>query len=329
VTEVAVSAPESREEAGIAAPPDAAREVARACMAAGAPHVRSVLHFGSTRSGATPGARSVHDLFVVVDDYGGFYRRAGRALAPRRSPRWLARLNAVLPPNVLHGRTAAGDAKLFVISERDLARAVGPRPRDHFVRARLAQDVAVCAAADAAAAARAGDALTDARRRVVEWARPFVPAPFDAAGLARAALEVSYSAEIRPESAARVHEVFDAQRDFLVRTTARALEEAERAGRVERRAAGWAWTRPPGRLERARARAWLAKSRLRATLRWAKYLVTFEGWLEYVVAKVERRTGARIALTERERRWPLLLLWPKFFRVMRARRGGTSGGEGR
>jgi hypothetical protein len=51
-----------------------------------------------------------------------------------------------------------------------------------------------------------------------------------------------------------------------------------------------------------------------------KYVLTFDDWLGYVAAKVERRTGLRVELTPAERRWPLILLWPKFFRVMRARR---------
>jgi hypothetical protein len=283
-----------------------------------------VLHFGSTRSGASPAERSVHDLFVVVDEYEGFYRAAGAAVSGRRSPGSLARWNRILPPNVLHGTGREGEAKLFVLSERDLDRALGPRPRDHFVRARLAQDVAVCAAADEEAATRADAALAAARAGVVDWMRPFLRRPFDAEELCRAMLEVSYAAEIRPEASGRVREVFEAQRAFFARAYPPVLDAAVRDGRLIRRDGRYAYARPAGAGARAAARLWLAGSRLRATLRWAKYVATFEGWLDYVAGKVERRTGVRLELGPRERRWPLLLLWPKFFRVMRARRRAPS-----
>jgi hypothetical protein len=38
-----------------------------------------------------------------------------------------------------------------------------------------------------------------------------------------------------------------------------------------------------------------------------------------VVEKVARRGGAAVALTERERRWPLIFLWPKAVRYLRSR----------
>ena len=298
--------------------------MARAWLSAGAPHVRSVLHFGSTRSGASPTGRSAHDLFVLVDDYEAFYRAARAALPGTRSASFLARANRVLPPNVLHGMSGAGEAKLFVLSEADLDRAVGPRARDHFVRARLAQDVAVCAAADAEAVARAEAALRSARRGVVDWMRPFLDDAFDGPWLARRMLEISYASEIRPEASGRVQEVFASQRAFLEREYSVVVEEAAQEGKLLPAGEGrYTYAHPAGAASRAAARWWFARSRVRATLRWAKYVATFEGWLDYVAAKVERRTGMRVELTARERRWPLLFLWPKFFRVLRARRSSS------
>ncbi len=310
--------PSAAGASGTGADPGAAA-VARGWLTAGAPHVRAVLHFGSTRSGASPGRRSAHDLFVIVDDYDGFYRAVHGRLA-RRPAAMLARLNRMLPPNVLHGVSPQGEAKLFVLSERDLETAVGPRPRDHFVRARLAQDVGVAAAVDDAAAGRAETLLRRTRERVVDWMRPFAPPSFDGAALARRMLEVSYASEIRPESPGRVREVFEAQRAFLEPEYDAVARRAAAEGRLLREGDDrFAYPRPAGALERMAARAWLARSRARATLRWAKYVLTFENWLDYVAAKAERRTGLRLSLTERERRWPFLFLWPKFFRVMRAR----------
>ena len=47
-----------------------------------------------------------------------------------------------------------------------------------------------------------------------------------------------------------------------------------------------------------------------------QYVVLYEDWLDYVVHKVERRRGVTVELTDRERRWPLIFLWPKAIRIL-------------
>jgi hypothetical protein len=49
-------------------------------------------------------------------------------------------------------------------------------------------------------------------------------------------------------------------------------------------------------------------------------------WLDYLIRKVERRTGLTVEVTPMERRLPFLLLWPKVFRVLRERRGAVDSG---
>ena len=92
-------------------------------------------------------------------------------------------------------------------------------------------------------------------------------------------------------------------------------------------------TKPVGVARRAASRAWFLKSKARATLRWLKYVALYEGWLEYIVQKIARRSGRTIVLTERERRWPLIFLWPKVIEYVRTqaaasgRPQGTRGSE--
>ena len=69
--------------------------------------------------------------------------------------------------------------------------------------------------------------------------------------------------------------------------------------------------------ERWRLRAYFRQSLIRATLRWFKYVLTFDDWLDYILRKVRRHTGQDIELTSRERRHPLLFLWPKVVRYLR------------
>jgi hypothetical protein len=77
--------------------------------------------------------------------------------------------------------------------------------------------------------------------------------------------------------------------------------------------------RRAGPLERFRWSLYFRQSAVRATLRWGKYVALYEGWLEYLIQKVARRSGVVIELTARERRWPLIFLWPKAIRFLRDR----------
>jgi hypothetical protein len=61
------------------------------------------------------------------------------------------------------------------------------------------------------------------------------------------------------------------------------------------------------------------RSKRRATLRWLKYIALYDDWLEYILQKVARRSGQTVELTPRERRWPLIFLWPKAIRFLRTR----------
>jgi hypothetical protein len=79
----------------------------------------------------------------------------------------------------------------------------------------------------------------------------------------------------------------------------------------------FALARPVGTLERLRLAAYFRWSMVRATARWAKYVVTFDDWLEFIVRKARRHSGEDIVLSERERRMPLVFLWPRVIHYLR------------
>jgi hypothetical protein len=119
-----------------------------------------------------------------------------------------------------------------------------------------------------------------------------------------------------------VREVLDAQRDFVARTYGAILDDAAAAGILVREGGGYRLAAPPGLATRMRWAGYFKTSKVRATLRWLKYTATFEDWLDYIVRKVERRTGLNVEITPMERRLPFLLLWPKVFYVLRERKKG-------
>ena len=284
------------------------------------PATVALIHYGSHAQDSGAGRDSAWDFFVVVDDYRTAYRALAAALPGRFPARRAAFLNRILPPNVLS--VTAPDpgghllAKCCVLSMRDLARACSPAPADHFVRARLFQQTQMAWTRDAASRSRVAAAVVSARAGTFAWGRPFLPARFAAAAYARTLLEVSYRAEIRPEDDQRVPVLMAAQAGTLLPVYDELLAHLAARGCLIREGAAYRDPHPPGAIARALARAWFGWSKARATLRWAKYVALYDDWLDYVVRKVERRSGVALELTPRERRWPLLFLWPKLFRFL-------------
>jgi hypothetical protein len=284
----------------------------------------AILLFGSRLAGTAPGLYSAYDLILIVDAYRPFYERLRESGMHRRSPALLTALAHVLPPNIVAldpGLPTGEIAKVMVLSREDFARALSRGAKDHFLKGRLVQRVATLRARDAVVRGRIEQLLAGARLDVLRWAAPWLPERFTVGELVRRMLEVSYSGEIRPEGAGRVAAVFEAQRATLESAYEQVLEQAEREGVVRSEGSGtgepaWSLVRPPGTLERLRWRLWFIRSKIRATARWLKHVATFDDWLTYIQRKVERRTGMRVEVTPMERRLPLILLWPKVFRVI-------------
>jgi hypothetical protein len=301
----------------------AAAELAAGLRERGGESVAAVVFFGSRKSQASPDAWSAYDFFVVVRRYRAFYSSL-RACGALRRPAWLvAALNTVAPPNQIgitmtlaDGRNAR--AKCAVVSWRAFLNETSHRRHDHFFLGRLCQQTEVVLAADDARREQVVDALTGAHALTYDWVRPWLPARFDVGEYCRTMLRVSFGAEIRPEPSDRARALWEAQQDYLRPVYGELLRELRARGAlVEAEAGVFAVARPAGRLERLRLALYFAWSKVRATARWAKYVVTFDDWLEFIVRKARRHTGADIELTPRERRLPLVFLWPRVFRYFR------------
>ena len=303
--------------------PEAQRLTAFLARAFG-PATVALLHYGSRAQRSDTGEGSAWDFFVIVDDYRAAYRTLAAALPHPLPVGRAALLNRILPPNVisvvLPEPGSKRTAKCCVLSVRDLDRACSPRPADHFVRARLFQQIHLPWARDEAGRERVAAAVMAARWGSYDWSRPFLPARFDARAYLRTLLEVSYAAEIRPEDEGHLDVLLAAQAGTLVPMADTLLAHFASRGRLERMGDVYRDPWPPGGVARWLARVWFGWSKARATLRWGKYVALYDDWLDYVVRKVERRSGVALELTERERRWPLVFLWPKAFRYIARRR---------
>ena len=297
--------------------------VARAVAEAGGEAVRAIVFFGSRKTKARPDAYSAYDLFVVVSAYTPFYRSLRDHGRLRHRPALGAALNAWLPPNQVSLPVTLADgtrvlAKCAVLSDTALQRGTSPLRQDHFMAGRLFQPTELLHRADPSAEDAVLGALVSAHALTYEWVRPWLPARFDVADYCRTLLRVSYAGEIRPEPEGRAEALWRAQEDYLRPVYSVLLEALQARGDVVALEPGiYALARPATAFARLRSRLYFQWSLVRATARWAKYVVTFEDWLEFLLRKARRHSGQPIELTERERRLPLIFLWPRVIDYLR------------
>ncbi len=306
-------------------PPDhpALDAAARRLSAAAGDTLVGLVFFGSRRTGAAlANAWSAYDVFVVVEGYHAFYDRLRRAGLTGKRPGLMALVSRWLPPTQFSLRFEAEGVhvKASVIRFDTWRRETSGRRRDHFCIGRLCQPTRILYFRDEDARGLLLEGLVLSHRETWNWARPWLPPSFDADSYGRSALRTSMRWEVRPEPAGRADALWEAQRvlqipvfDVLLRE----LGERGEVAPVSGRPGTFAPARPGGRAGRVRLEHYFRRSIVRATARWLKHVVTFEGWLDYILRKASRHTGEPIALTEREHRWPWVFLWGRLFRYLR------------
>jgi hypothetical protein len=306
-----------------------ATELSAFLASAFGPTTVAIIHYGSRAQGRQPRADSAYDFFVVVDRYRDAYESLKATIGTAYSPGTATALAGILAPNVIAVTQPADDeadrperrVKICVISLRDLQRACSPHPPDHFTQGRLLQFVLITWTRDAARATTVREAIAQARARTWVWGRPSLPPTFTVDDYAYAVLGRSLSGEIRPESGDHARTLVTAQQDTLRAIYEPLLAHLTSTGELTRAADGRTYTlvHPPGRMEAMGIRWYFHRSKIRATTRLLKHVVLYEGWLDYIVRKIDRSTGTTIELTDRERRWPMIFLWPKVIHYLRTR----------
>jgi hypothetical protein len=270
--------------------------------------VQAVLLYGSTLWSALRGAGSHPDFIAVVDDLRGWTHGLPARL-------W----GAVLPPTVFHLRAEGAEAKVSVVTERQLAAATESSTRDLHLAGRLSKRVALVWCRDEGARWL----VLEAQRAALEVMGRLALARFEVRveldEFLETLLGLSYESEIRIVEPGKIRGLYDVEREHY-RVLGRALLAALGAMPIEGEPD--AFELPPGvSALPTELRRRLRQSRRRAALRLPKYLATYDGWLEYLVQKLAR-SGNTVSLTERQRRHPLIFAFPVLFRLIRARRVG-------
>lgn len=311
--------------------PAFAAAVERLVVAAGS-SLRALVFFGSRRTGAAKAdAWSAYDVFVVVTRYSGFYRAIRTAGLSGKRPLAMAFVSHILPPTQV-SLPFAGEGiriKATIVDEPTLVRETSAARRDHFCAGRLFQPASLLYAKDGAAREMALACLASAVRETWSWSRPWQAQSFDAAGYGLSALRTSLRFEVRPEPAGRAEQLFAAQRELQLPVLDALMRELAERGELAPAGpeATWSARRPVGWLERLRLEAYFRVSMARTTARWLKHVVSFDGWLDYIVRKASRHSGQEFELSERERRYPLVFLWGRAFRYLAQARKGRKNGQ--
>lgn len=293
--------------------PGAVTAMADAIRARHGDAVAALLFYGSClRRG---GVEGVLDFYVIVDSYGAAYER-----------RFLAILNRVLPPNVFYVECDHAGARLrakyAVFSQRDFdARATGGP--DARVWSRFCQPARIVWSRDAASRERVVASVLRATQTAVTQMLAWLPGDdpvqrFAPAELWLRGFRETYGSELRGEAGATIDSLYAAQPERFDRVAALALASDARL-RVKTADAALEVESDPRERAGARRRWSLARRRAKAltVLGLFKTTLTFDDWVSYALWKVERHSGQKVELTERQRRRPLIYAWPVIIRLLR------------
>lgn len=265
----------------------------------------AVLFYGSNlRTGDLDG---VLDFYILVERLRDWHGAVLPAFA-----------NQLLPPNVgYHEWPHAGRilrAKVAVLALTQFEHGVAGSGIDTTLWARFAQPTRLLWARDADAASATATAVAQAVITASRWAALLGPASGRSSDYWDAVFARTYAAELRVEKSTRALSLaaHDPER------YAQALCAGWQAGEVRFTQADDGVLSPAiTAAERSQAeREWASRARWGKPLnllRLSKSVFTFAGGADYVAWKVERHSGYQLALTDWQRRHPLLaapkVLW--------------------
>ncbi len=300
--------------------PEAVQVVAAEIQQRHAEVIDAVLFYGSClRTQQT--ADTVLDFYVLVRSYRSFYTR--------RLLRWL---NALLPPNVFYIEVRQGPrtlrAKYAVISTADFERAATPAVVPAIIWARFCQPTRLVFARGEAVRNRVIHAATQATLTFLSRVIPFfawndASRSFPLADLWQRGFRETYRTELRTERLETIRALYTASPERYDRVAQLGLQSLEQQGRCVCRESDGQWSvAMPRRVRWTGKVSWAVRAtgaKCLYAVRLFKTALTFDDWLPYVLWKLGRHTGVWVELSERQRRYPLLLGWPVLFKLLRQR----------
>lgn len=241
--------------------------------------VVAVLAYGSCLRGVDL-SDSLADIYILVSSYRDFHRSRTGAF-----------LNRLLPPNVYyHESTYQGAtvrAKYAVVSINQFHSRMMKRTGNPYFWARFAQPARMLFAADDNARDQVIRALATAVDTALWHGVALVGESGHEVALWEALFVETYATEIRAEGRARAGQIVGYDAEHYSALTAAGIRHP-----ITERRGSWALRRFVGKAL--------------SVLRLIKAAFTFTGGPDYLVWKIARHSGVKIALTPWQRRHPIL-----------------------
>jgi len=270
----------------------------------------AAIFYGSCLLPETRTATSFYDFYLLTDAPLRFYGNP-----------WQAALGSVLPPSVYYGRVALGASpplryKSCVMSLGQFERQTSSRADDLHHLGRFSKRFALAYARDEQARQLVARGALAALSTLLPHSLALLPRVFDLDELVRQQLSLSYLGEERVAEPTKVERLIAGELPYYLELHRRLLAEWTETRGDLRPVSEDRYEQLSSRDRRATER-FIRRSRQRGLLRWPKYLLTVDNWLEIQLEKLQRYHGVKLELSERERRHPLIFGWAKFFELRR------------
>ncbi len=277
----------------LAAPSPAAVEaIALAARRRHGDGIEAVLFYGSCYRDGVVEDRLI-DLYLLARDY--------RSVHENRLSAWA---NALVPPNVYYLETTVGGetvrAKYALVSMDQLAAKVSSDTDNPYFWARFAQPTGLVWYRDATTRQRVAAIMGRAVRTTFAAARALTHDMAASEALWTMIFAETYRTELRAEKPHRAAEIYQSAAARYDRITRALIKEG-----LEPRPRSWSRTRRHGKLL--------------SVLRLMKAAFTFTAGADYLAWKIERHSGTAIALTDWQRRHPILAAPPILWRLLRSK----------
>ena len=280
--------------------------------------LQAVILYGSCLSDSTRSDTSILDFYLIAEDYKTFHKK------------WIhAYINSLIPPALFYLELTdkaqnSRACKYNVISLDDLEAETTKKAKDFYHLGRFSKRLAFLYTQSKGVSERLVEVVTNSWFVLAPDALSTSSNDLTVEDFAKSLLSLSYKGEVRLENTEqKVKALYMAHKPFYDKALGGILsiwarQNRERFKTDEDLNAGHYLLRrtPASRSANNQAlQKKLRRSRRRAKMRWPLQMFTVEGWVDILLAKLERTYGTRLELKPYERKFILIFGWKHYFRL--------------
>jgi hypothetical protein len=257
-----------------------------------------ILGYGSCLSQTTQSSTSLPDFYVVVKDYASFYQN--------KKHTWM---NRHIPPNIYNIHSQDDIIKYCIISLPHLAQEVSMEAKDVYHVGRFSKRLGWIWPQDTQTLEEYVDLFIQAKKTAALKTQATLTQPVDIPTMIQKILALSYVGDVRIEAGNKVEKIFLAEQAYYEKIYTLIMKELGMIGQDQKIHP----TTDPS------IKHWIGKSRIRARMRWIKNMCTVDSWIDYMLFKINRTQDMQIHLTDRQKKYWFITIWPVLWKLQRAK----------